>query len=75
LARSEAVRQIAMGFDVIGPTLGCLAIAFAIGLGFDRVGGAIERVGGAIERAAESRHERLGDALIAAGDKFKKPKK
>jgi hypothetical protein len=56
----QALRQIAMGFVFIGPTIGCLAITFAIG-----------QVRGAIDRAVDN----MGEAMIAAGEKLKNPKK
>jgi hypothetical protein len=54
----KALRHIAMGFVVIGPTLRCLAIAYAIELSG-------HRVRGAIDRAVDTIHDRLVDAMIA----------
>jgi hypothetical protein len=57
----KALRHIAMGFFVIGPTLGCLAIAFAIGL-FGH------RVRGVIDKGVDTTHDHLGDAMITVED-------
>jgi hypothetical protein len=69
-----------MGFVIIGPTFGCLAIAYAIGLSGHIVKEAIlltdTRPFG---RCSDSRRRNymiaVGQNTIATGEKFKKPKK
>ena len=60
----QALRQIAMGFDLIGPTIAGLAIAAAVAHAGNRIGGAIDRT-----------VDNVGEAMIAAGQKLKYPKK